>query len=119
MQGVIEAIMNELGKMKYKRVLRVKLEVGELSFLSHEALKFAFEVMVENTPLEGAELVINEKKAVVECTTCGYKGPIAVEESEKYHLPSYIPLFFCPKCNGQVNVIEGRDCIIESIDIAT
>ncbi len=116
MQGVFQAILGTLKTKEYEKVVKVTLEVGTLSFLSHEALEFAFEALSDGSPLEGAALVIDDREAEVECLECGYKGPLKVKEKEEFHM--FLPVFSCPECGGGVEIIEGRDCIVRSVDIS-
>ena len=92
----------------------VVVEVGELSFLSHDALQFGFKALVES------ELKINQDAlkiipvaAKIKCRRCDYEGPMNVEDDEKYHVS--MPRFMCPKCNGQIDVLEGKECVVRNL----
>lgn len=112
MSGVVGAILERIKGMNVKRVERVDMIVGELTFLSPEQMKFAFEVLSEGTLLEGAELNIEIRKARIKCRKCGYEGGMSVEESEEYHYE--LPIFKCPKCGGDVDIIEGKECTVKN-----
>lgn len=53
------------------RVLRVTLEIGTLSCVMPEALRFCFQAAVPGTPLEDAELEIARMPGRSRCRTCG------------------------------------------------
>lgn len=53
------------------RVLRVTLEIGTLSCVMPDALRFCYEVAVAGTPLDGSELEIISIPAVSRCRDCG------------------------------------------------
>ncbi|MCF8052583.1 MAG: hydrogenase maturation nickel metallochaperone HypA [Desulfobacterales bacterium] len=92
--------------LRRARVARVNLTVGKLSAVVSESLRFCFEVASRETPVEGAELVIEEVDVVARCNACGHQWTI--EE----------PAFSCPHCNsGDITLISGRELDIRSIEI--
>ncbi|MCK4717138.1 MAG: hydrogenase maturation nickel metallochaperone HypA [Thermoplasmata archaeon] len=94
----------------------VTLEIGELTFLGHEQLRFGFQVLTEKEPLlKGARLDIVKKKARVQCPACGYKGGMDYVEEEAYHLA--LPIFSCPTCGDVVEIVEGKECMITNIRV--
>ncbi|MCD6512697.1 MAG: hydrogenase maturation nickel metallochaperone HypA [Thermoplasmata archaeon] len=115
MTGVVNSILDKIKGMNVKRVERVDMIVGELTFLSPEQMKFAFDVLTEGTLLEGAELNIEVKKARIKCRKCGYEGSMHVEESKEYHFE--LPVFKCPKCGGEIDIIEGKECMVKNAKI--
>lgn len=52
-------------------VLRVTLEIGRLSAVLPDALRFCFDICSRGTPLEGAELQIIEVPGAALCRDCG------------------------------------------------
>lgn len=112
--SIMELIKSEMEKAKASRVLEVQLEVGELSFLSHESLRFGFKALAENEKgIEPEGLKIITVPAQVKCRKCDYSGPLMVEDTSLGHLGS--PVFQCPKCQGPVEVMKGRDCIVKNL----
>ena len=65
-----------------RRVLRVRLEIGKLSAVVPEAIRFCFDVIAQGTVAEGAELEIIEIPGLGRCFDCGAEvemdGPLAV-----------------------------------------
>ncbi len=57
------------------RVRRVTLEVGRLTCVSPDAMRFCFDVVAEGTALEGAMLEIVEIEARARCRACGAEFP--------------------------------------------
>jgi hydrogenase nickel incorporation protein HypA/HybF len=53
------------------RVCRVKLEIGKLTCVTPDAIRFCFDVATEKTPLEDAALEIVEIEARARCRACG------------------------------------------------
>lgn len=65
---VVEAVTARCGGA---RVRRVELEVGRLSAVLPDALRFCFDSAAEGTLLEGAELAVLEIPGVARCRACG------------------------------------------------
>jgi hydrogenase nickel incorporation protein HypA/HybF len=63
-QSVVEAVLERTGAA---RVTVLRLDVGRLSGIVPDALRFSFELVTEGTPLEGAALVIEEPPGRVHC----------------------------------------------------
>ena len=54
-----------------KRVSRVVLEIGKLSAVLPDAVRFCFDLAAEGTPVEGATLEIVEPPGIARCRACG------------------------------------------------
>ena len=53
------------------RVVRVRLEIGRLSGVLADAVRFSFDICTKDTPLEGAVLEIIETPGRAMCRACG------------------------------------------------
>jgi hydrogenase nickel incorporation protein HypA/HybF len=53
------------------RVRRIVLEIGKLSAVLPDAVRFCFDLCSEGTPAEGAELTIVETPGHARCRACG------------------------------------------------
>jgi len=58
------------GHAQGQQVKRVTLEIGKLSGVMAEAIRFCFEACTENTLLAGAQLEILEPEGEVTCRRC-------------------------------------------------
>ena len=112
MADIVKAALDSLKDYEVENVETVFLEVGELTFLNPEQMRFCFNVLTENNILSDAKLEISELKAEIECTSCGYKGNLE-ERPEEDHFR--IPRLSCAKCQGEVKLLAGKECIIRSI----
>lgn len=115
MSGLVQAVLSELRKHDVERVEEVDLLVGKLTFLGHDQLRFAFEILVQGTVLEGARLEIDEEEAEILCRSCGYEGPVDYLEDPSFH--QSIPSLLCPKCQGRADVTRGGGCSITSLRV--
>ncbi|WP_327194743.1 hydrogenase maturation nickel metallochaperone HypA [Pseudonocardia thermophila] len=67
-QSIVGTIVGRLGAA---RVHRVRLEIGKLSGVVPDAVRFAFELVTPGTTLEGAALEIDEPFGDARCRSCG------------------------------------------------
>jgi hydrogenase nickel incorporation protein HypA/HybF len=89
-----------------RRVALVEVKVGALRQVVPEALAFAFELVAVGTPVEGAELVIDEVEARVECRTCEAKSVV----------PEFP--FACARCGSvDVDVVGGEELHVEALEL--
>lgn len=106
MGGVFNVIEQTLSQHKIKRVLQVKLKVGELTNAEPEALSMAFEAYSKDTLCEGAELIVERISVQGRCQTCHEEFPVVTM------------LFLCPKCrNSGIDVIQGEELLLESLEV--
>lgn len=112
--AIIDAILETARKNEAKSVKEVYLEIGELTALNPEQLKFIFKILTKGTVAEGTGINLEIIKPVIKCG-CSYKGHI--EFFEKLHFS--LPVIKCPRCGGtDVEIIEGRECCIKKIKIS-
>jgi hydrogenase nickel incorporation protein HypA/HybF len=89
-----------------RRVTRVEVRVGHLRQVVPSALEFAWELVAHGTPLEGAELVLEDVPAAGRCRACGAEGPLGA-----------FPLA-CATCGGlEVEVMAGEELLVEAIEV--
>lgn len=102
-RGIVEDAAREQG---FSRVKTVVLEVGALSSVEVEALRFCFEVVMKNTIAEGARLDIETVPGVGWCMPCGKSVPIAALYDA------------CPECGSyQVQATGGTEMRVKALDV--
>ncbi len=85
----------------------LNLRIGKLASVVEHSLTFCFEIIVKDTPLENARLVIESVPVKIRCKVC----------QQEWEVDS--PMFKCPDCeNGEVEMISGREIEITSIELA-
>lgn len=88
------------------QVRRINLEVGRLSAIVPDSLRFCFDLIVKGTSLEGAELIIQQRPVVARCRNCQTQWTVTE------------PVFLCEACgNGSLDMLSGRELDIISIEI--
>jgi hydrogenase nickel incorporation protein HypA/HybF len=102
-EGVVDAVTQRLPGA---RVTCVRLEIGALSGVVADSVRFCFDLVTEGTDLEGAALEIIQPPAVCHCRVCGQDfepdGPFAI----------------CPCGSAEVTVVTGQDLKITSVQVA-
>jgi hydrogenase nickel incorporation protein HypA/HybF len=89
-----------------RRVSRVELKVGHLRQVVPSALEFSFELLAQGTPMEGAELAIDEVPAAGRCRSCATAGPLRA-----------FPLA-CEACGSlDVEVTRGEELLVDSLEL--
>ena len=102
-EAVIEVASRHAGG---RRVTKVELKVGHLRQVVPSALEFAFELVAQGTPIEGAELEIEDVPAVGRCCECGAESV----------LPDF-PLS-CAECGGfELDVLAGEELLVDSLEL--
>jgi hydrogenase nickel incorporation protein HypA/HybF len=96
-----------------KQIREVRLAIGELSHIEHEQLRFCYESITTETPLEGSILNIEKTEALVECSHCSYRGRPKYWDDILAGAP--VVTFQCPACGKTVEGIQGRECEIKSL----
>jgi hydrogenase nickel incorporation protein HypA/HybF len=90
---------------KGKKVQRVLLEIGQLSAIMPDAVRFCFDICTRNTVLAGAILEIKEIPGLGRCRQCGAEIPL-----EK-------PFGICKCGSTQLDLISGEELKIKEIEI--
>ncbi len=112
--SIVDAILNTAKKNDAIKVTEAVLEVGDMTMLNPEQLRFMMSILSEDTMLEDAEIIINMIPIEIECESCGFQGESKTDENQD-HL---MAVARCPECeNTQVHVIKGQECNVKTIKI--
>jgi len=102
-QGVVDICRHAA---EGRRVVSVTLLIGELSGVVPEAVEFCFEACTRETPLEGAQLIIEQVPARGLCKDC----------SAEFHPRAYYSA--CPGCGGHnVTVLSGEELRVKEMEV--
>jgi len=112
---IVEAVLSEAEKQHAVRVVEVELEIGDLTFLGIEQVRFSYRILTEKTIAENSKLKINKIPGRGRCNSCGYDGPLSFLEDRQFHIA--VPTFNCPQCGEPLSISAGRECIIRRIRI--
>lgn len=91
---------------KGRKVRAVRLDVGQLSGIEVDAIRFCFDLCAQGTTLEGANLDINHIPGRGQCLQCAEEVPLQ-------H-----PILRCPcEQRAQLKIIAGEELLIKSMEI--
>ncbi|MBS3817466.1 MAG: hydrogenase maturation nickel metallochaperone HypA [Candidatus Thermoplasmatota archaeon] len=113
MRQLVSALLDELEEKGVNKAKEVRIEVGELSFLGNEQLKFAFRTLSKDTILEGAELKVINVESKVRCEECGYEGSVNYSDDPAFHYN--VPVISCPECGSNPDIIKGKETKIVGV----
>ena len=101
-QSVVEAVVERIPDAT---ITCVRLDIGALSGVVPDSVRFCFDLVTEGTNLESARLEITEQAARCQCHNCG-------EEFEPDGL-----IVLCACGSGDVTVIAGEQLRIASVEV--
>lgn len=101
-QSVVEAVRERLGDAP---VRVVTLEIGQLSGVVAESVRFCFDLCTDGTPLEGARLEILETPGSGHCRVCG--ADVMVDD--------LIPLCTCG--SADLDIRGGQELRIKQVEV--
>ena len=102
-ESVVDAVTQRLPGAK---ISCVRLDIGALSGVVADSVRFCFDLATEGTNLEGARLEITQTPGRCGCRDCG-----AEFEPEG-------GLMLCPCGSADVAVLSGREFTIASVQVA-
>lgn len=102
-QQIVEAVMERAGGAQVKKVV---VEIGKLSAVLPDAVRFCFDLCCEGTPLAGAELEIIEPAGRARCCACG--GEVLLER----------PFGRCACGSSELDWLSGMELRIREMEVA-
>jgi len=113
-----------------RRVTRIRLQIGMLSLIDPDALRFALRVVSRGTPTEDAEIDIEIVKPRFRCRGCEHEwepGPEDVKRISEdptlstlvhIHPDALVRYLRCPRCRGgDVEIVRGHGVVLHSVSI--
>ncbi len=111
--GLVEKLLEFSEKNPDKKIVEVRLAVGELSHIEHEQIRFCYEAITAETLLEGSSLEIEKIDAMVKCPHCSYRGRPKYWDGALSGIP--VATLECPSCGKTTEATDGQECAIRSI----
>jgi hydrogenase nickel incorporation protein HypA/HybF len=102
-ESVIEQITDRMGGTPIEVVC---LQIGQLSGVVPEAIRFCFDLAAEGTPIAGARLEIAEVAGQCACRTCG----AVFRPADK--------LLLCECGSADVAIVAGEELRIASVGVS-
>jgi hydrogenase nickel incorporation protein HypA/HybF len=101
-ESVVEAIVDKVGDGP---VAGVRLEIGKLSGVVPDSVRFCFEIVAAGTGLQDARLDIDEPPGRAYCRECG----------DEFGLDD--PIMLCPCGSADLEVLSGQQLRIISVEV--
>ena len=108
-QSILSVVLRHAAQQDVKRIVRIRLRVGELSDLADEWIQHYFTYLSRGTLAEAAELAITRAPIVLRCTACG--GSFEVARAQLGEAK-------CPTCGGErLELVSGRGYVVENMEV--
>jgi hydrogenase nickel incorporation protein HypA/HybF len=102
-QSVVDAVVEKIGEAT---VVRLRLEVGRLSGVVVDSVRFCFDLVAEGTTLEGATLEVDEPVGRARCRDCRSEFDVT-------------DLLALCQCGGiDLEIVSGQDLRIKEVEVA-
>ena len=86
------------------KVQRITLEIGQLTAIMPDAIRFCFDVCAQGTVLEGATLEILERPGIGQCRDCGQR--LELDQ----------PFGVCTCGSTHLDIIQGQELTIKEME---
>jgi hydrogenase nickel incorporation protein HypA/HybF len=104
--SIVEMAEEESAK-RGVQVTAIHLKLGALSGVVKEALLSSYEMAREDTPLQHAELIIEEVPVVVFCQKCQQQRPL-----------HSVQLFCCAECGAPTaEIVQGKELEVVALEV--
>lgn len=101
-QSVVDMVVDRTAG---RQVASVQLQIGKLSGVVADAMRFCFELATAGTALEGAALEIDETAGRASCQACG--GEFEVTDL----------ILLCPCGSADVRIVAGNELLVTSVEM--
>lgn len=105
-EGIIKIVEDEARRRAFSKVKAVCLEIGALSHVTPEAMRFCFDAVAARTIAHGAVLEIIETPGTAWCMACSK----SVEIKQRCEA--------CPACGSyQLQVTGGEEMRVKELEV--
>jgi len=105
-QNILDIVLSEAKAAQASRITKISLVIGELSGVVSDCVLFYFDFLKKGNAAEKATIDFRLVPAELRCRDC---------------LTNFNPkdsAWICPNCrNTSLEVISGRECYVESIEV--
>jgi len=111
-QSLLRIVRETMEHNDAKRLYRIKLIAGRMNAVAPHSLHAAFDLLTRETPLQGAELLIETVPVVLRCAGC--QRSFSPEGDE----PQLLLIARCPHCGTEAghHLESGRELYLEYIE---
>ena len=123
-EAVLKSSIKEAKKRNLKKLLEVKIVLGDLQGIEEEIVKFGLDSMKKGTMAEEADFIFIKEDAAFQCRNCQHTWNLkdtnindeTIKESIHF-VPEVVHSFVrCPACGSpDFEVVKGRGIYIDEI----
>lgn len=107
-QNILEIAVDYATRNQAKQVIKIHLQIGEISDLEDEWVQRYFDFVSKGTIAEGAMLEITRIPARLQCSQCSFIFPLHKSTWDTQ----------CSSCQSkETNLISGREFRVESLEV--
>ena len=100
-------LAEEEAQRRAVEVTAIHLKLGPLSGVVKEALLSCFDLVIENTSLAGARLIIEDVPILIHCAQCNATRALVSLQQ-----------FSCPDCGGPPSeILQGRELEVVALEV--
>lgn len=105
-ESILNIAVDEAKKHGARKVLRIKIKVGEFSEVVPQLIQEYYNIVSKDTVAEEAELVFEKVPVTIRCNDCGKESVIERENIK------------CPHCGSMnIRMVTGREFYIDSMEV--
>lgn len=105
-EGIMEAALPAATAQGARRILEIRLKIGELSGVFPEYIEEYLQLLAKGTIAEGAALKVERIPVSIKCQACSFEGPIDRKNAK------------CPKCQStDFRITGGREYYVDSLEV--
>lgn len=105
-ESVVQLIEEQAGEQGFTRVRSVWLEIGALSGVEIEAMRFSFDAVAKDTLADGARLEIISIEGLARCPACERTAQVAARYAA------------CPECGHYpLEILSGEEMRIRELEV--
>lgn len=103
-ESVLRTAVPKAEESGAKKILEIRLSIGELSGVIPEYVQYYFDIISKGTIAEGAKIVAETLPVSIRCSDCGYEGGISRKDR------------CCPACRSvQFRITGGQEFYVDSL----
>jgi hydrogenase nickel incorporation protein HypA/HybF len=101
-ESIVSGVCERVGEA---RVTRVIIEIGKLSGVAPDSVRFFFDTCAKDTAVAGAALEIVETSGLARCSKCGGEMPVTDLA------------LACPCGSFDVELIRGGELVVRAVEL--
>lgn len=105
-ESILDILKERAAEDHFTTVRRIRIDIGPLSCVEPEALKFGFDVIMKGSLADGAVLEISRPPAEALCLSCFKTVPVR----QRFDT--------CPECGSEaLQVMSGEELKIRELEV--